>query len=117
MTKTCAVQAPYHAYEFGKHCVQTEADLILVPMAWTKSAAPEQDDGLHSIRYWLSRLGPVLDQNKRSVFVAAGRVGTEGLTTYQGGSCVVAIDHGDLTVLGKLDFEEEALLVVDVSLT
>lgn len=111
-------RAPWDAYEFGNHCIQKNVDLIIVPMAWTKAESTvvgESEDELSPIRYWLARLGPVLDANKRTLFVACNRTGSEGKVQYQGNSCVVSIDHGELSILGKLNYEE-GVLVVDVDL-
>lgn len=109
-------QAPFDAYEFGHHCAKADVDVIIVPMAWTKSepTAGHEDD-LASLRYWLMRLSPVLDSHRRTLFIACDRTGREDETSYQGSSCVISIDHGKLTVLGKLGLEE-GLLVVDVPL-
>ena len=91
-------------------------DIIVVTMAWTKAEQiDEASDELLPIRYWLSRLAPVLKADKRTFFVACNRTGREGNTEYQGHSCVVEINHGKLTVLDKLKFEEE-LLVVEIDL-
>lgn len=83
-------------------------------MAWLRAETPRDapPDDLRALRYWLARLGPVLDQPRRTLFVAANRTGQEGSTVYQGNSCVALIDHGEITVLDKLDYQE-ALLVVD----
>lgn len=109
-------QAPFDAYEFGNHCAQAQVDVIIVPMAWTK-AEPGSGfrEDLESIKYWLMRLSPVLQSPKRTLFIACNRTGSEDETSYQGSSCVVLIDHGKLTILGKLGLEE-GVLIVDVPL-
>lgn len=111
-------RAPWDAYEFANHCVHKNVDIIIVPMAWTKAestAVEDAEDELRPIRYWLARLGPILDANKRTLFIACNRTGSEGEVKYQGNSCVVSIDDGKLTILGKMDLEE-GVLVVNVDL-
>lgn len=109
--------APFGDYEFGHFCAAHEADIIVVPMAWLKAEASTTNDvdELHTIKYWLTRLSPILDSARRTLFLACNRTGSEDDTVYQGNSCAVLIDHGQLTLLGNLG-PEEGVLTIDVNL-
>ena len=104
-------QAPSDAYEFGNHCVKVKADLIVVSMAWLEFVDAEP---LDAARYWLARLGPVLNEDRRITIVFCNRTGSEGSTTYHGHSCVVVSEDGKLNIMGMMG-REEGLLVVDTA--
>ncbi|ORY87781.1 carbon-nitrogen hydrolase [Protomyces lactucae-debilis] len=103
--------APWDAYEFGHHVIESKATLVLVPMAWLKSS--DDQDPLSTMKYWLRRLGPAWAERTNLVFVAANFTGSEGTAEYAGNSCVVAQIGGLLTILGKLDREDG---LIDVKL-
>lgn len=106
--------APFNAFEFGSFCRARNADIIIVPMAWLQSEPGSSNDGdeLQLIKYWLSRIAPVIDNEKRTLFLACNRTGQEGFTVYQGDTCALLIDHGRIELLGKLG-REEGLLTID----
>lgn len=113
-------EAPWDAFEFGKHCLAVDAEVVIVPMAWLRSESPDGGgaDALETLRYWLMRLSPLLEDagdsdTKSRIFVACNRTGMEGETTYAGRSAVCRIRGGKVDLFGHLG-EEEGLLVVDV---
>lgn len=110
-------KAPFEAFEFGNFCVSQAADVVVVPMAWLRAEADTstERDELQTVRYWLSRLGPVLDSDRRTLFLACNRTGSEEDTVYQGNSCAILIDHGKLEIIGKLGREED-ILTIEINL-
>ena len=118
-------QAPWDAFEFGRHCVAAEAEVVVVPMAWLKGeseeegakgeVATEPENDLRTLQYWLMRLDPVLRlrDGKSRLFIACNRTDDEGETVYAGSSAVCRITDGRIDLLGHLGREED-LLVVEV---
>lgn len=105
--------APYDAYEFGTHCVEKRVDVIILSMAWLRFEGLNNKDPLEAVRYWLGRLGPVLEASWRTIFVVCNRTGAEGATVYHGHSAVVLLDNGHLTLVGSMG-REEGVLEVEV---
>ncbi|KAK9464323.1 carbon-nitrogen hydrolase [Lipomyces arxii] len=107
-------KAPFEAYEFANFALRERADLVVVPMAWTASTlVPGKPELETTIRYWISRMGPLNGTN--SVLVAASRAGIEGNTVYAGSSCVVKLDK-PLNIIGMLPKSVEYPLIVDVEI-
>jgi protein N-terminal amidase len=63
---------PFRAFEFGNHCLQSHASLIVVPMAWLTNQSPAsllaqaEAPDTNTLEYWLSRLGPLVESKSRS---------------------------------------------------
>jgi protein N-terminal amidase len=97
----------YHA---DKH--QLLANLAIVCNNWLRPAADRKlaEDARQTmlLNYWAARMKPVLDLPV--VLVIANRVGLERQTQFAGTSCV--IDLHRRAILGNLDGDEEAVLVV-----
>lgn len=99
--------APYSAYEFATHVLESGSKLVVLSMAWltlltseelsNESQTPDTD----TFRYWIKRFWPLIVRDdwdgKEIIIVCANRVGEEegmeGKDTarYAGTSCVMAI--------------------------
>lgn len=131
-----AFTAPWTAYEFATHVLNTRSSLVILSMAWlTRLSASElvaqaSEPDLETFAYWLERLGPVVEKGRRReegegegerVIVLANRSGSESgdagteEARYAGSSTVLGIRDGRVRVLGMLGRAEEAVLVVDTS--
>ncbi|CEJ80995.1 hypothetical protein VHEMI01150 [[Torrubiella] hemipterigena] len=117
-------EAPWTAYEFASHAKDTEAQVVILTMAWntmepaeTFLEQPDEPD-METLSYWLSRLQPLLgaDARRETIVVFANRAGREGDATYAGTSAVVGIQGNDIRVYGMVGRGEERLLVVDTDL-
>jgi protein N-terminal amidase len=127
-------QAPWTSYEFANHALVSEAELVILSMAWlTRLSAFElqtqaKQPDLNTVGYWLERMRPLLGPNgheEEVVVVFANRCGEEGESPvmgpvrYAGSSTVIGISRGDGRVDGDvriwdmLGRKEEGLLVVD----
>jgi protein N-terminal amidase len=88
-------------------------DCVLLSNAWLRGPAdlhlPDAEHTEHLLQYWAYRLRPAL--GKPALAVIANRVGEERGIKFAGASCV--IDLKTRTVLGHLDGQSEAVLVVD----
>lgn len=134
--------APWTAYEFANHCIQTNADIVVLSMAWLTrlSEAETAEAGgrpdLSTVGYWIERFAPLLepglsnnvDDEKEVVVVFANRSGEEGTAPligdvrYAGSSCVVAIkksrhpdDEGQVRIWEMLGKATEGVLEVDTT--
>ncbi len=108
--------APWEAFEFGTFCAKDCVDLIAVPMAWLQTESSEDGaiDPLNLVKYWTSRILPVLRKGRSTVFLACNRTGSEGTVVYAGCSAAIAIgSDGTPTLLGHLA-REEGVLVLDL---
>ncbi|OAA41915.1 amidase [Beauveria brongniartii RCEF 3172] len=114
-------EAPWEAFEFSSHALQTGARLIVLSMAWCTHAdqqefflKPEEPD-MDTLLYWITRLQPIIsiDFNQETIIVFGNRCGAEGDTTYVGTSTVIGVLSGEILLYGILGRGEESLLVVD----
>lgn len=137
--------APYTAYEFATHVLESGSKLVILSMAWltllsseelaSKPKTPDTD----TFRYWIKRFWPLIVRDdwdgNEIVLVFANRTGeekgAEGKDTarYAGTSCVMAIrkaQNGDeekdkyldaeIAVWERLGRAEEAVCFVDTDL-
>ncbi|KAI1367479.1 carbon-nitrogen family protein [Xylaria arbuscula] len=116
-------EAPWHAFEFAFHCLEVEANLVIVTMAWMTredasvfSSVPQEPD-MDTLTYWMARLEPLIrSENQEEIIVIfCNRAGIERDTVYAGTSTVIGIKDGEVNVYGLLGRGEEELLVVDTS--
>ncbi|KAI0434756.1 carbon-nitrogen hydrolase [Xylaria sp. FL1042] len=114
-------EAPWHAFEFAFHCLEVEANLVIVTMAWMTredaslfSSIPNEPD-MDTLTYWMARLEPLIrsDNQDEIIVIFCNRAGIERDTVYAGTSTVIGIKDGEVNVYGLLGRGEEKLLVVD----
>ncbi|KAM3507625.1 hypothetical protein MY11210_007075 [Beauveria gryllotalpidicola] len=114
-------EAPWEAFEFSSHALQTGARLVVLSMAWCTHADqeefflnPEEPD-MDTLLYWITRLQPIIsiDSNQETIIVFGNRCGAEGDTTYVGTSTVIGVKSGQISLYGILGRDQESLLVVD----
>ncbi|KAI0805916.1 carbon-nitrogen hydrolase [Xylaria sp. FL0064] len=114
-------EAPWHAFEFAFHCLEVEANLVIVTMAWMTredaslfSSIPNEPD-MDTLTYWMARLEPLIrsDNQEEIIVIFCNRAGIERDTVYAGTSTVIGIKDGEVNVYGLLGRGEERLLVVD----
>ncbi|KAJ0123530.1 hypothetical protein J7T55_011995 [Diaporthe amygdali] len=114
-------EAPFHAFEFSFHAVDTQANLIIIPMAWFTEQRPRnytslpQEPDLEAISYWVQRLEPILrtDKTEEIIVVFCNRTGIENDMIYTGTSCVLGIKEGEVLVYGLLGRGQKSVLLVD----
>lgn len=116
-------EAPWHAFEFAFHVLESYSNLVIISMAWMTredgraySRTPLEPD-LETLTYWVTRLEPLIrsDNQDEIIVVFCNRTGTEGNATYAGTSAVVGILDGEVRVYGMLGRGEKNLLVVDTN--
>ncbi|KAI0205238.1 carbon-nitrogen hydrolase [Astrocystis sublimbata] len=114
-------EAPWHAFEFAFHCLEVEANLVILTMAWNTreeassfSCVPEEPD-MNSLTYWISRLEPMIRSETRDeiIVIFCNRAGIETDAVYAGTSAVIGIRDGEVNVYGILGRGVEDVLVVD----
>lgn len=114
-------EAPWHAFEFAFHCLEVDANLVIVTMAWMTredtrlfSRTPNEPD-METLTYWVSRLEPLIrSENQEEIIVVfCNRSGIEGDVVYAGTSAVIGVKDGEVNVYGILGRGEKDLLVVD----
>jgi len=113
--------APFLKYEFATHVLASSAVLVLIPMAWLTNEPPSSIEtnpeapDINTLRYWCSRLEPLLQDKGRGqevLIVLCNRSGMEGDVCYAGTSAVLGI-RGEVRSYGILGMGEEELLLVD----
>jgi len=113
--------APFTSYEYANFILNNdkEISLILLPMAWL--LPPEYDQSttepsLPTLRYWIKRLYPLVQDDKLRAVVICNRTGEDdGRAVYAGTSCVLRLGGGEVSVLGMLG-REEGVLYLDLEL-
>lgn len=119
--------APWNEYEFAHHIMSSNAELVILSMAWLSSDMKPEDfacvsdeagrqPDLGTISYWVERLRPVVEGEREVVCVMANRAGVEGAACYQGTSLVMKVGEGDVRIWEYLGKKTEGLLVVDTDL-
>ncbi|KAI1100150.1 carbon-nitrogen hydrolase [Jackrogersella minutella] len=114
-------EAPWHAFEFAFHVLDTHANVVVLSMAWlttedfgvysSKSSEPDLD----TLTYWLTRLEPLIraETEEEIIVIFANRTGVEDNAVYAGTSAVIGIQGGEVNVYGVLSRGAKELLVVD----
>ncbi|KAJ8118102.1 hypothetical protein ONZ43_g4059 [Nemania bipapillata] len=114
-------EAPWHAFEFAFHCLEVEANLVIMTMAWNTredarmfSRMPNEPD-METLTYWISRLEPLIrsETQEEIIVIFCNRSGIEDDAVYAGTSAVIGIKDGEVNVYGILGRGEKDLLVVD----
>ncbi|KAI0532428.1 carbon-nitrogen hydrolase [Xylaria digitata] len=114
-------EAPWHAFEFAFHCLEVEANLVIVTMAWLTredaslfSCIPNEPD-MDTLTYWMARLEPLIrsENQEEIIIIFCNRTGIERDAVYAGTSTVIGVKDGEVNVYGLLGRGEEKLLVVD----
>jgi protein N-terminal amidase len=121
--------APFNAYEFANHVLESNTSLTVLSMAWLTHLLPQQLTETSStpdestVAYWVERFHPLkgaADREEREyTVVIANRCGTEdgerGAVCYAGSSTVIRFVPGErveiFDVCGKAT---EELMVVDL---
>ncbi|KAL6712784.1 hypothetical protein ACLMJK_009625 [Lecanora helva] len=124
-------EAPWTAYEFASHALASQADVLILSMAWLTqldSQALAQESGkpdLSTLSYWIERLHPLVMVEKKVIVVCANRCGEEPSgnpsdsegedgARYAGSSWVGIIGGGEVKLWDILGRGEEDVMVVDV---
>jgi hypothetical protein len=114
-------QTPWDAFEFGYHIIHSEANLVIISMAWLTqegaasfSQMPQEPD-METLMYWATRLEPVIraEEEDEIIIVFCNRCGTEDEAVYAGTSAVLGVKEGEVSVYGILGRGDKDLLVVD----
>ncbi|KAK7912030.1 carbon-nitrogen hydrolase [Apiospora marii] len=114
-------EAPWHAFEFAFHVLDTESNVVIVSMAWNTredarhfSRMPKEPD-METLTYWVTRLEPLIrtENDEEIVIVFCNRTGIEDDAVYAGTSAVIGIKDGEVNVYGILGRGEKELLVID----
>ncbi|KAK6006012.1 hypothetical protein QM012_006422 [Aureobasidium pullulans] len=132
-------EAPWSAYEFANHCVDSDTPLVMLSMAWLTRLLPQQlletgtQPDLETLSYWLERFVPVVQSERQGgiVVVMANRCGTEPgmvagvsqgvddegqeIVGYAGTSCVLMVEQGEVRIFDILGKAEERLLKIDTT--
>ena len=114
-------EASWQAFEFANHALDSNADLVILPMAWTTQEEYSEftskplEPNSEAFNYWISRLEPLVRARREEevIVVFANRTGIEGDTMYVGTSAVIGIQAGVVNVYGILGRGSKELLVVD----
>jgi protein N-terminal amidase len=116
-------EAPWTEFEFSNHVIESQAQLVIVSMAWltrlTKlelSELPLRPDN-DTMSYWMERFYP-LKQSKSGdpVFVVlANRCGWERQACYAGTSSVVCFKDGRTYIYDMMGKFDEQCMVVDLA--
>lgn len=130
-------EAPWDAYEFATHCVESGTPLVVLSMAWLTRLTPQElhsspeEPDLNTLTYWIERFSPIVASEREDevVLVLANRCGTEpgtvagvsqgfgddgeDVVSYAGSSCVLVVKDGSIKIFNLLGKAEERLLVVD----
>ncbi|KAJ0116268.1 hypothetical protein J7T55_005214 [Diaporthe amygdali] len=114
-------EAPWHAFEFGFHIIEVQANLVIINMAWLTreegrmfSRMPAEPD-METLTYWVQRLEPVIraEDEHETIVVFCNRTGFEDDAVYAGTSTVLGVVDGEVNVYGILGRGVKDLLVVD----
>ncbi|KAL8383034.1 hypothetical protein RB595_006683 [Gaeumannomyces hyphopodioides] len=114
-------QAPWHKFEFAFHVLDSNANVVIISMAWstldsreTFCSRPYEPD-MATLEYWAQRMEPLIraEREDEIILIFANRCGIEGDALYAGTSAVMGIQDGEVKVYGVLGRGVKKLLVVD----
>ncbi|GAB1314079.1 hypothetical protein MFIFM68171_04289 [Madurella fahalii] len=117
------LEAPWDAFEFGFHVLDSHANVVILTMAWQThrdpsafSRRPKEPD-LETLVYWVQRLEPLIraEKDEEVIVVFCNRTGAEEEATYTGTSAVIGVKGGEVFVYGVLGRGVKDLLVVDTN--
>lgn len=113
--------APWAAHELANAVLAQGAGLLLFASAWCNRSPddpPDHDppvDAPETQRYWAARLAPLAaSRGAATAFVVADRVGSEGGSTFCGGSCCMQLGGGAARLVASLGGAGEGLLEAEV---
>ncbi|KAK4192955.1 hypothetical protein QBC35DRAFT_482229 [Podospora australis] len=117
------LEAPWDAFEFGYHVLDSQANVVIVTMAWQTqdpvqcSRRPKEPD-LEALVYWVQRLEPLIRAEKEEevIVVFCNRTGAENEVMYTGTSAVLGIKGGEVFVYGIVGRGVKEVLFVDTDL-
>lgn len=116
-------QEPWDKFEFAYHVLESDANLVIVSMAWLTlesesefSTLPQEPD-MNTLTYWAMRMEPIIRSETKDeiIFVFANRCGTEGEAVYAGTSAVLGIKDGEVNVYGVLGRGDKKVLIADTN--
>lgn len=115
-------QADFEEFEFASFHSAQNSNLLFMSMNWLQSETfqplPPLTPSFETIKYWIIRLIPLLDQTKEDpekeiIAVVSNRIGVEEGVAFIGSSCVLRFNQGKPELLGALGWNEESVLVVE----
>ncbi|KAF4585758.1 carbon-nitrogen family protein [Ophiocordyceps camponoti-floridani] len=98
-------EAPWNAFEFATHVLDSDSNLVIVSMAWITnqerslfSRQPNEPD-METLMYWVTRMEPLIrSENKHeTIVIFCNRTGVEDEVTYAGTSAVIGIRDADIS--------------------
>ncbi|KAK2058546.1 carbon-nitrogen hydrolase [Colletotrichum caudatum] len=116
-------EAPWDAYEFAFHVLESYSNLVILSMAWLTrenaqvfTSTPNEPD-METLTYWVARLEPLIRENSNDeiIVVICNRSGIEDEAVYAGTSAVLGVQNGEVKIYGILGRGEKKLLVVDTN--
>ena len=99
--------APFNKFELANYWKVQNVDLCVFCTNWTVSA--EHDSSENLIKYWISRLFPLIENDKSTYFIAADRVGIERGKEYLGTSCIMRLGQGCEVLIALNKVSEDIL--------
>lgn len=103
-------EADFQDYEFANYHLKQNTEIIICSMAWLKS----KDGCMSTIKYWAMRLIPLYreaDDDRRTIFAACNRIGSERGSEFAGASCVLDISNENITILDHLNCGTGVMIV------
>jgi protein N-terminal amidase len=98
--------APFESFELATFWEKEDVDLCIFCTNWTAS---DGDEGMNLLNYWLTRMTPLIQSNRKRFFIAADRVGEERGTSYMGNSCILELTRRP-KLIARLDRYSEKVL-------
>lgn len=113
--------APWAAYEFANHVLDSGTPLVVLSMAWLTRLTPQELAELplrpdeETFAYWIQRFQPLIERKEGPIaVVCANRCGIEGSACYAGTSSVFVVDKGNVNIYDVMGKLEEKCMVVDL---
>ena len=126
-------EAPWTAYEFGNHCRDSRAKIVILSTAWLTHLSHEElrdqptVPDMSTVGYWIERFRPLMADATGSdqdvILVIANRCGAEGSAhrigdvKYAGSSTILSIRKGqNVRIWDIFGRSQEGVLLVDTTL-
>lgn len=113
--------SPWTNYEFAQHVITSNAQLVILSMAWLTRLNKEELQELplrpdnDTFSYWMERFFPLQNAKGGPVFlVFANRCGVEDEACYAGTSSVISYRDGRGYIYDMLGKWDEQCMVVDL---
>ncbi|KAE9969282.1 hypothetical protein EG328_006961 [Venturia inaequalis] len=113
--------APWTAYEFANHVLNSGTPLVVLSMAWLTRLTPHELAELplrpdeETFAYWIQRFQPLVEGKEGPIaVVCANRCGMEGSVCYAGTSSVFVVDKGTVNIYDVMGKLEEKCMIVDL---